>query len=179
MKRYADDYEIVITEDENGREKKTAVYRGSYYDISVDQQHLLKFRRNCLFLIAAIIVLHTAGGFVANPGMYQFYVVLPYVFGFLPIYYMVVGGLRLPKTTRKFRRDEIGLSFDRIRKANLFSLIFSGLVVIGEIVFMIWFAGEGRSLEFPFIMIEMLSLIGAYFLYRLQISMQTQITIEK
>jgi len=179
MKRYADDYETVITEDENGREKKTAVYRGSYYEIPIGEQHLLRFRRNNFFLLVTIIVLHIAGGFVANPGMYQFYVALPYVLLFLPLYYMVAGVLRLPKKKRKFRRDEIGLSFDRVRKAILFSLISLGLVVIGESVFLIWFAGEEGSLEIQFILIELLVLTGAYFLFRMHRMIQTQITIEE
>ena len=116
MKRYADDYETIITEDADGREKKTAVYRGSYYEIPVDEQHLLRFRRNNFLLLAVIIQLHVGGGFIANRGMYQFYIALPYVLLFLPLYYMVAGALRLPKKKRKFRRDEIGLSFDRIRQ---------------------------------------------------------------
>lgn len=33
MKRYADDYKIVIEEDEKGREKKNAVYQGRYFKL--------------------------------------------------------------------------------------------------------------------------------------------------
>jgi len=77
MKRYADDYETIIKNDEHGREKKIAVYRGSYYDIALDEKDIIKFRRNSLILIVAIIVLHVAGGFIGNRGMYAFYITLP------------------------------------------------------------------------------------------------------
>ena len=179
MKRYADDYETIIENDERGREKKIAVYRGSYYDIAVDEKDIIKFRRNSLILIVAIIILHVAGGFIGNRGMYAFYIALPYVFVFLPLFFMVNGGLRLPKEQRKFRRDEIGLSYDRIRKACIFALILLGVLIIGEIAFMVWFAGEGRSLEIPFIIIESLALTAAYILYRMQRSMQVLISVEE
>lgn len=179
MKRYADDYETIITMDERGREKKKAVYRGSYYHIAADEIEITKFKRNSLLLIVGITIFHFAGGFVSNPGMYAFYIGLPYALIFLPLYFMIAGGLRLPKEKRKFRRDEIGLSYERIRKSNLFSLIFLGVVFLGEIVFLIWFAREGRTLEILFLIIELLALIMAYILYRLQLSMQTRISIEE
>lgn len=179
MKRYADDYETIIETDERGREKKVAVYRGRYFEIDAEENEIVKFRRNSLILIVAIIILHVVGGFIDNPGMYAFYVALPYVINFLPLYFMIAGGLRLPGEKRKFRRDEIGLSFERIRKSNLFALILLGVVLLGEIVFLIWFAGEGRPQEILFMGIELLAIIGAYFLYRMQRMMQEKIGEEE
>jgi len=175
MKRYADDYETIIEKDERGREKKVAVYRGCYYVIDAEEKEINKFRRSSLILIVAIIILHIAGGFIDNPGMYAFYVALPYVSIFLPLYFMIAGGLRMPGENRKFRRDEIGLSFERIRKSNRFALILLGIVLVGEIVFLIWFARGEILLEVVFIAIELLALIGACVLYRLQRSMQEKI----
>jgi hypothetical protein len=179
MKRYADDYETIMETDKWGREKKVAVYRGRYYEIDAEENEIIRFRQNSLILICGIIVLHIAGGFIGNPGMYAFYVALPYVFIFLPLYLMIAGGLRLPGEKRKLRRDEIGLSFERIRKANLFSLILLGVVLFGEVVFLIRFASEGISQEVLFIGIELLVLIGAYFFYRIQRSMQGKISLEE
>ena len=179
MKRYADDYETIIETDERGREKKVAVYRGRYFEIDSEEKEIKNFRRSSLILIIAIIILHVAGGFVDNSGMYAFYVALPYVLIYLPLYLMIAGGLRLPWERRKLRRDEIGLSFERIRKSNRFSLILLGVVLLGEIVFLIWFAGEGGFQEIVFMGIELLALIGAYFLYRMQKSMQEKIGIEE
>ena len=175
MKRYADDYETIIEMDERGREKKVAVYRGRYFNIDIQGKELIRFRRNSLILIIAIIILHVVGGFVDNPGMYAFFVALPYVMIFLPLYFMIAGGLRLPGENKKFRRDEIGLSFERIRKSNRFALILLGVVLLGEVVFLIWFAGGEVLQEVMFMAVELLALIGAYVLYRLQRSMNTKI----
>ena len=120
MKKYADDYEIVIVEDEKGNEKKTTVYRGAYYEIDVDQQRLDQLRGLSRFLLLGTALLHVGAGFVANPGMYQFYISLPYVLSFLPLYFLAEGMLRIPKEKRRFRSDEVGLSFGRMQKASPF-----------------------------------------------------------
>ena len=97
MKKYIDDYELVIQEDSKGREKKVAVYKGDYYEFNLDEPALQKFRRNTLILLALIVIGQIAAGFIANLGMYAFFVSLPYVFTFLPLYFLIDGSLRLPK----------------------------------------------------------------------------------
>jgi len=168
MKRYSDDYEIVITEDEKGREKTTAMYRGNYFETVVNAQDLVKFKRNGLLLIAAIIGLHVGAGFIANPGMIQFYVSLPYVIAFLPLYFLAAGMLRVPNKKRKFRRDEVELSFDRVRSASIFLLVFLSMSIIGELVFLFWFAKAKFNFEYLYLAVEILALIAAYVLIRIQ-----------
>jgi len=87
-KKYADDYENVITTDEKGQERKKAVYRGEYYEVALDARQIKTFRNQSLALAIAILILHVVGGFIGNLGMYEFYVSLPYVFAFLPLYFI-------------------------------------------------------------------------------------------
>jgi hypothetical protein len=168
MKRYADDYDVVVTEDEKGREKKTAVYGGKFFDVTIDQENLIKFRSAGMILIALIIVLHVGAGFVANQGMYAFYVAVPYIIAFLPLYYMTSGILRLPKTKRKYRRDEIGLSFKRVKKASIALAVILGVGVIGEVVFLIWFANEVYIREWMYLVVQVVGAAIAYLLVHIQ-----------
>jgi len=142
MKKYADDYEIVIVEDEKGNEKKTTVYRGAYYEIDVDQQRLDQLRGLSRFLLLGTALLHVGAGFVANPGMYQFYISLPYVLSFLPLYFLAEGMLRIPKEKRPFRSDEVGLSFGRMQKASPFLFFLLAAGVVGALIFIIGFAAD-------------------------------------
>ena len=175
MKRYADDYETVVTKDEKGNEKKIAVYHGDYFAIAFDQESLVHFRRNCFLLLAAIIVLHISGGFVGNPGMYQFYVAFPYVLAFFPLLYMARGILRLPKEKRKYRRDEIGLSFDRMKTSSIILIILLGMGVLGELTFLLFFSIGIRSvLEYLYLVIEVFTIAAVYFI----ITLQRQIRVE-
>ena len=176
MKRYADDYKVVITEDEKGREKKAAVYQGEYYEIAVSEQSLSKFRRNCLLLGGIIILIHVVGGFLANQGMYQFFVSLPYVFSFLPLYFLAAGILRLPAKKRKFRRDEIGLSFERMKTACTFLLVLLGIGVLGETIFLVWFMEGWNVLEYIYLLAGLLTTAAVYILIRLLKSMLGKIS---
>ncbi len=165
MRKYADDYEIEITEDAKGREKKVAVYRGAYYEIAADEKQIKKFRLLSILLTLVIVVLHVAGGFVANQGMYQFYVALPYVIAFLPLYFLAAGVFRLPNQKRLLRRDENGLSFERMKKASISLLVIILVGVVGEIVFLIFFASGDYSREIIYLLLEIFAALGVYVIF--------------
>lgn len=175
MKRYADDYETVVTSDEQGHEKKIAVYRGNYFEVALDEEGIIHFRRNCFVLLAAIVVLQISGGFVGNQGMYQFYVAIPYVLAFFPLLYMAAGVLRLPKEKRKYRRDEIGLSFNRMKTASIVLMVFLGIGVLGEIMFLLFVSVKDQSvLEYLYLALEALAAAAVYFFIRLQRQIRVQ-----
>lgn len=174
MRKYADDYEVVGTEDEKGRVKKAAKYIGDYYEVNIESQDLVKFRRIALLLMVIILGLHIGAGFAGNQGMYRFFVALPYVFVFLPLYFFASGILRLPKEKRPFRRDEVELSLIRTKKANGFLIVLLSLVVVGELIFLIGFSKGGQSLEILFLILEAVAAIAAYLLWRYQRSISVQ-----
>ncbi len=175
MKRYADDYETVITKDEKGNEKKIAVYHGDYFEFVLDEEGIVRFRRNCFLLLAVIVVLHISGGFVGNPGMYQFYVAFPYVLAFFPLLYIATGILRLPKEKRKYRRDEIGLSFNRMKTSSIILIILLGMGVLGELAFLLFFSIGIRSvLEYVYLVIEVFTVAAVYFIITLQRQIHVQ-----
>jgi hypothetical protein len=168
MRRYADDYEIGYEIDQKGREKKVAVYRGQYFEVNIEEAQLVRFKRICLVLVLLIIAFQIGSGFVANRGMYKFYVAMPYVFAFLPLYYLAAGASRLPSQKRKLRRDEVGLSFDRMKKASVSLLILMVAGVIGEVIFLLWFAEPGWVQEYIFLTLQVLSALGSFLIIRLQ-----------
>ena len=175
-KRYADDYENVVTTDENGNEKKLPVYRGKYYRVALDEAGLARFKRNNLAALAAILALHIAAGFVGNPGMYRLYVALPYVIALAPLYNAVTGALRLPREARKYRRDEVGLSFERMKTAVfiLTGLLAAGL--LGEIIFLLTSTTEaGRGLEYLYLSLEALAAAATFLAIQFQKSARVQV----
>ena len=174
MKKYVDDYETKINEDEEGKQVKEVVYTGDYFELSVDEADLKKFKRNCLLLLAAIILLHVGAGFIANQGMYTFYVSLPYVFVFLSLYFTALGILRLPQKTQNLHRDEIGLSFDRMRTASKFLLVLLVASVIGEIIYLIFFSSGGLFRESLFLILEAFAGAAAFVLIQSQKAIKVQ-----
>jgi hypothetical protein len=168
-KRYSDDYENVITIDKDGKEKKEAVYRGKYYEFVLDKLSLVKFKRIGLVFLALVAALHIGGGCVANKGMYMFAVALPYVIAFFPLLYAIAGALRLPSEERKFRRDEVGLSFERMKISNIALLICIGCGLLGEIAFLLFMNSEPSMFsEYLYLGLETLVAVVVYFLMRIQ-----------
>ena len=162
MRKYVKDFKVVIEEDEKGRERRSAVYAGKYFDVSLDETELKKFRRISIILLVLIIAAHFAGGSVANQGMYAFYVAVPYVIAFLPLYFMTTGILRMPKTKRKYRRDEVELTFKRIKKSSIALFVLLCLGVVGEIIYLIWFTEGNNLLEWIYLAVEVITAAIAY-----------------
>jgi len=180
MKKYAGDYETVVTKDDKGYEKQIAVYHGDYFELALDKEGIVHFRKYCVLLLAAIVVMHISGGFVGNRGMYQFYIALPYVIAFYPLLYLAAGILRLPKEKRKYRREEIGLSFDRMKTASIILMIFLGIGVLGEITFLLFVSvGDQSVLEFLYLSLEALAAAAVYFLISLQRQIHIQTCIDQ
>ncbi len=168
MKKYIDDYEVVIQKNSKGREKRVAVYKGAYYELNIDEDAIKKFRRISLILLALIVIGQIAAGFIGNAGMYTFFVALPYVFTFLPIYFMVDGGLRLPKEKRHLRRDEADLIFRRMKVASKFLFPLLCVGILGEVVYLIWFASGALWLELLFLVVEVVVLASVFGLLWIQ-----------
>ncbi len=176
MRKYTNDYEIVSTMDDKGREKRKAVYRGDYFEIEQDEERLLNFRRSSFFLVGLILFFQISMGFINNQGMNQIYVAFPYVFTFFPLMYLVAGIISLPKEKRNYRRDEVGLSFDRLKSSSKALLFLLGVGIIGEIIFLLFGLKGGQiSLEIFYLALEMMSAGVVY----LTIKYQNLITIKK
>ena len=112
--------------------------------------------------------------------MYQFYISLPYVFSFLALFYLGWGILRIPKEKRLYRREEVDLSFNRIKSAgrNLLGLLAIG--ILGEIVFLSFFSdGVDLVLEFVFLLLEVMAAIVVYFQIRLLQPISVQVKSEQ
>jgi MFS family permease len=174
MRKYADDYELVVKEDEKGRLKKTAVYKGTYFEVVQDERTLKKFKRNSLLLLAITLIGFLLGGFINNQGMRMFYIAIPWAAAFLPLYFLAFGIIRLPVKKRKFRCDEIGLTFDRMKKASIALFILLSMVVVGEIIFLVGFAKEGLNLEYTYLVSQALTLIAVFIIIRLQDPIEVQ-----
>lgn len=180
MKKYKDDYELVSTTDERGREKLKPVYRGDYYEVSLDKRGLLLFKRYCFLLVAAITGLHVAAGFLNNPGMYQFYIALPYVLIYLPLFYLAAGTYRIPKEKRKYRREEVEMSFGHMKTASKALLILFGIGVIGEIIFLLVFsARENFLVEILFLAAEIFATLAVTYLIKLHQPVIVEVSAEQ
>ncbi len=69
MRKFTEDYEVVVNQDENGKETKTVVYKGKYFELQLDEAGIYRYKKNSFILLAAIIILHVTSGFLGNQGI--------------------------------------------------------------------------------------------------------------
>ncbi len=87
-KKYLKDYDLVETEDEKGRSKKTAVYHGDYFRLSLEESQIKQLKLQFILFFAAALALHVCAGLVNNPGLYKAYMAIPYTAAFLPLFFL-------------------------------------------------------------------------------------------
>lgn len=168
MKKFKDDYEIISSTDEKGREKETLAYRGVYFDVVAGKSTLTHIKRQSLLMLALIVILHVSGGFLKNRSMYQLYVSLPYVFAYMAIWYTIIGTLRFPTQKRKYRRDEIDLSINRAQRASKTLMILLILGELGGLFFLAFNSGANMMAEYLYLTFNALAITTLFFIIRLQ-----------
>jgi len=133
--------------------------REIYFKLPFSAAQMQKFKIIFLLTLAGVIIAHIAGGVLNNPGMRQFYVAIPFVLVFLPLFNLFRSGLRLPVEERKYRREEIGVTYERFSNHSLILLIFLGACLAGEGVFLLFFSGGSpEASEYYFLAAELAAL---------------------
>lgn len=166
MKKYINDYKTILSVNEKGEQIRTYEYQGDYFKLPFSNAQMQKIKLNFLLTLAGIILAHIAGGVMNNSGMRQFYVAIPYVLAFLPIFNLVRSGIRLPVEERKYRREEIGVTYERFDNHSLTLLVFLGICLVGEVVFLLFFSqGGATASEFYFLAAELAAMALGLIIY--------------
>ena len=159
MKKYVNDYKTILTVNEKGEQIRTYEYQGDYFNLPFKATQMQKNKTTFLLTLAGIIITHIVGGFMNNAGMRQFFVAIPYAFAFLPIFNLVRSGIRLPVEERKYRREEIGVTYERFTNHSLTLMITLGACLAGEVIFLLFFSeGSLQNNEFYFLAAELAAL---------------------
>lgn len=167
MKKYLDDYKTILSVNDKGEQVRTYEYEGDYFRLPFNSAQMQKFKIIYLFLLAGIIILHIAAGFVNNDGMRRFFVSIPYALTFLPFFNLLRSGIRLPVDERSYRREEIGVTYERFNNHSLFLLIILAVCLAGEVVFLLFFSnGMPASDEIVFLAAELAALALSWVIYR-------------
>lgn len=166
MRKYVNDYETILSVNEKGEQIRTYEYRGDYFNLPFSQPEMRKLKITFLVLLAGTILAHIVSGLLNNDGMRRFYVALPYALVFLPLFNLLRSGIRLPVEERNYRRDEIGVTYERFTNHSLILLITLGLCLLGEMVYLLFFNGKKPvQLEFIFLAVELTALALGFISY--------------
>ncbi|ABX41198.1 hypothetical protein [Lachnoclostridium phytofermentans] len=137
---YVNDYDInteVTKEGNKYKEKKNITYHGKYYRIQMDDDKIKKAKWINVVFGIVFFLLFTFLGFLNNDSSRIFYVVLPYVILFLPIFYTNMGTIKLLNISGDMTTKEYEFTIQRMRKTTLSMLILAIACSIGEILYLV------------------------------------------
>lgn len=177
--KYRSDYEVHETELPGRKQpkyKKELKYIGKYYVIETKETEVktLKWMSIlCMLLIAGIFL---GLGFLNNQGSRLIYVILPYIIMFLPIYYGIIGSLKLLSLKERVTLLEYERSSVRVKKSSLSLTVISIATAIGEGVFLLRNLGKqsDNSLDYVFFAGVIIILILSLLCLRIQARIQVK-----
>lgn len=139
-KAYVNDYKInteVTREGNKYKEKKNITYHGKYYRIQMDEKKIKKVKWINVAYGMAFIILFVLLGILNNDGSRIIYIVLPYVFLFLPIFYTNMGTIKLLNISGDMTSKEYDHTIIRLKKTTLSLLILSISCALGELLYLV------------------------------------------
>ena len=145
-KKYVKDYDIVETEDSKGRIRKSAVYRGNYFHVDLEENQLKQFKVQLLVLFFLALAMHVVAGVLNNiEALRVMYIAVPYAASFIPMLFLGEAIFRLPKEKRPFQNEEIGRSFRQVINMSRLTIIFELIGLLGGLIYQI-FVAKGQNL---------------------------------
>ncbi len=175
--KYRSDYEVHETQlpgQKHTKFKKELKYVGKYYVLvkkDTEIKPLKWLSILCILLIAGIFL---GLGFLNNQGSRLIYVILPYVIMFLPIYYGIMGSVKLLSLKERMTVLEYERSSVRIKKSTLSLTVMAITTAIGEGIFLIRNLDKKSeiSLDFAFFVGVIIILILSFLVLRIQAKIQ-------
>lgn len=141
--KYVQDYEVFevsknsAPDGKKGKVQKKLVYKGNHFSFTVSESTQKRIKL-CYVGLMLLICLFFAGiGMLNNDGSRKIYVVFPYVFMSLPVFYGMMGAVKLFMANQKMTRVEYDHSVIRLRKSSVALLVLSITCVLGEIGYMV------------------------------------------
>lgn len=135
-KKYGEDYAVTLSVNDRGRTVEKLTYQGEWFWLTG-----VKNWRKAKLIAAGWAFFLTARylltGFTGGASGRVWYVVLPYVLGFLPAVLLTAGGYRALRCGRKMKREERDHGWLRMRLMGFWLLAFVLLTVAGEAFFLI------------------------------------------
>ena len=146
-RKLKEDYTLESYIDDRGREKRRAVYRGSWYTMGLDAHKKQKLTVTSIVLCALFAVLYIIYMKLSTPSAWCMYVLPIAAAGLIPLVYWGMGlfsMLRTPETMTRVQR-ETGIG--RVMRSAMGCMILLFIAMVGDVIFM---ARNGNfAAEFP------------------------------
>lgn len=134
---YFDGYERKVIRDEDGKDRKTFVYKGEYYHFGLGVAGLSRLKAafaGLLIVYIAVFLYFSASPFAANNIPY---VGIPTILIIPPLIYLTMGIICLCVAKPEMTIRSMYGSIRRIRRSLVFAIPLNAIVCIGNTVFLL------------------------------------------
>lgn len=150
-------------------EKGEYSYEGTLYEWKgVPEAYKRTLLELWFFGILELLCAAAAGFFDAPGAMNCFYVILPYIIGLVAAFSVLWGIIRLTEGKNPMRSYIYEASVGKLPARTLLVMIFSGIAVAGELLYVILHGSGGKfPVILAFLLLEALTLLLALKIYKI------------
>ncbi len=161
---YKGDYDHVPEVDGKGRFRDRFFYKGDLYVLPYDETEKKKTYLPCLLFGAGMFASLIVQGLVNQTSSRTLWVVLPYFFQFLPVFFFLIGIVEYAGATPRMTREQYDKGIGRIHFNGIGVIVTAAISIICEVVYLIIRRGQydiGREmiyllLHLPVILVAIL-----------------------
>lgn len=178
--KYKDDYTKSARLNIGGRIVDDICYVGDYYILPFDENTKKKTNRMNLIFSMLLLGVQVTEGLLNTDSSRTFWIVFPYMFVFLPVFYMLVGSISYMGSPMKMQKAHYETGLVRIRRSCIGAMVLEGISAVLDIVYMILhFDQMAKGKEFLYLFCHILFLVVAFFYGKYYDQTYGEIVIEK
>ena len=175
-RKYKEDWINETRVDDQGRERRVPVYKGSFFALRRGQEKkkLLLSALLPWFAYLVLVILYFRLDF---PGARVMYIFLPAALSLFPCLYWAMGIWTLYRMPDRMTRLQKENGIGRVLRSSVGCAIFSSAALIGEIIFLL--TGGNTTREWPGVLMLLAADMSALFTLRAFRTVHNQLTEER
>ena len=135
--RYVEDFRIEEYQDAKGRQRRHAVYIGTWTELTEKGGKTLAVLIGAAVLAAAAVVLLLMALLTTHASSGSLLVMIPMYIALLPAFYLLMGAFSLPYRQKPMRRDQFMHGITRMQRSSVAILAFITVGIIASFVYRI------------------------------------------
>lgn len=145
--RFKDDYSWTARLNGRGRVVDDICYTGVYYILPLTQEQKKKSNYCNMGFGLLLLAIQLAAGMVNQDSSRTFYIMFPYLFTLLPVFYFLLGAFSYWSDPVKQQKAQYETGLARMKRSAMGSMVMNGISVILDIVYMILHRGNMQTLR--------------------------------
>ena len=143
--RFKDDYSWSARLNGKGRVVDDICYTGTYYILPFTKEEKKKTNRSNMAFAFVLIVLQVAAGMVNQDSSRTIWVLYPYLFTFLPVFYFLVGAFSYWSDPLRMQQAQYETGLARMRRSCIGSMVMTVISIVLDVIYMIIHRGDMQT----------------------------------